>query len=386
MRAYKAEIKLTPEQITQLRRTIGVCRFIYNLYISKAKEIYRKENRFLTANEFSVWLNNEYIPDNPEKSWIKEVSSKAVKQSVRNGETAFKRFFNGKSCFPKYKKRSDQDVKMYFVKNDAKMIIQCERHRIKIPTLGFVRLKEFGYLPTDKIIRSGTVSEKAGKFYVTVLVDESSVQNNPKLKDEGIGIDLGLINLAVVSNGQIFGNKNKEEEIKKLEKKLRREQRGLSRKYENKKKRGENLLTTRSANIDNNVLRVQKLHHKISRKRQEYVRQVVSEVVKTKPNHITIEDLNVSGMMKNKHLSKAIASQNFYYFRLWLVYMCGLMGIEVRIADRFYPSSKLCSQCGSIKSDLKLKDRLYMCDCGNKIDRDLQASINLERCQKYKVV
>jgi len=389
MRAYKTEIKPTPEQISKIRRTIGVSRYVYNFYIAHNKENHKNGGKFISANDFSKWLNNDYLPNNPDESWIKEVSSKAVKQSITNAEKAYRRFFSNQGGFPKFKKKNKQQVKMYFVKTDAKTKIRCERHRLQVPTLGYVRLKEYGYLPRDKVIKSGTVSEKAGRFYVSILTDESPRVKPTTLNESGLGVDLGIKEFAVASNGQAFENKNKTGKMKKLDKKLRREQRSLSRKYEDKNekvKRGEKLLTDKSANIEKNVLRVQKLHHKISRKRQEYVRQVVSEVVKTKPKHITIEDLNVSGMMKNKHLSKAIARQNFYYFRLWLIYMCSIMGIEVRIADRFYPSSKLCSQCGSIKSDLKLKDRTYICDCGNKVDRDLQASINLERCQKYKVV
>ena len=386
MKTYRVEIKLTKEQWIKLRKTIGVCRFVYNLYISHNKTIYEQEKRFMSAYEFSNWLNNEYLPNNPDKAWIKEVSSKAVKQSIMNAEKAFKRFFDGLSGFPNYKKRRDQNIKMYFVKNDAKTIIKCERHRIQIPTLGYVRLKEYGYIPTDKIIKSGTVSEKAGRFYVTVLTDEETVQESSSLNEMGLGVDLGIRELGVTSDGQVFENKNKTKKMKKLAKKLKREQRSLSRKYENKKKRGEELQTKQSANIEKNVLRVQKLNQALSRKRHEYIRYVVSVLVKTKPRYITIEDLNVSGMMKNKHLSKAIAEQNFNYFRQWLIYKCTKMGIEVRIADRFYPSSKLCCECGKIKADLKLKDRIYKCDCGNEIDRDIQASINLERCKKYKVI
>jgi putative transposase len=274
---------------------------------------------------------------------------------------------------------------MYFVKNDAATVIKCERYKIQIPTLGNVRLKEYGYIPIDKIIKSGTVSEKAGRFYVTVLTDEETVKNNPKLNETGLGVDLGIKDFATVSSGEVYINKNKTKAMKKLEKKLKREQRSLSRKYEDKKKRGEQLPTKKSTNIEKNILRVQKLHQELSRKRQEYIRYVVSILVKTKPKYITIEDLNVSGMLKNKHLSKSISHQMFYYFRLWLIYQCVVNGIEVRIADRFYPSSKLCCVCGKTKSDLKLIDRIYECDCGNRIDRDLQASINLLNCETYRV-
>jgi putative transposase len=257
----------------------------------------------------------------------------------------------------------------------------------KDPHLGFVRLKEYGYIPIDQTIRIGTVSELAGKFYVSATTDEAPAKKQQvNLTATGIGIDLGVKEFAVASNGDMFANCNKSKEIKRLKKKLRREQRSLSRKYESKKERKEKL-TEYSAKIEKNVLRVQRLHHELSRKRREYVRYVVSVLVKTKPRYVTIEDLNITGMMKNRHLSKAIAEQNFYYFRVWLIYMCALFGIEVRVVDRFYPSSKTCCECGVIKRDLKLKDRIFECgDCGNRIDRDLQASINLERCSEYKIV
>jgi putative transposase len=387
MRAYRTEIKPTIDQISKIRRTIGTCRFIYNFYLAHNREAHENGGKFVSANDFSKWLNNEYIPSNPEKAWIKEVSSKSVKQSVVNAQTAYKRFFDKLGGFPKFKKRRNQDVKMYFVKTDAKTRIKCERHRIKIPTLGWVRLKEYGYLPQAAIIKSGTVSEKAGRYYITVLVDADGVvdtSSQPNLQKKGIGVDLGIKNFAVVSNGKVFDNINRKPKIKKLEERLRREQRSLSRKYENKKSRKEKL-TEHSANIEKNILRIQKIHQALQRKRQEYARYVVSNLVKTKPKYITIENLNISGMMKNRHLSKAIAKQNLYYFRNWLIYQCGKQGIEVRVADRFYPSSKMCCQCGHINKELELKDRTYICHCGNNIDRDLQASINLERCCDYKV-
>jgi putative transposase len=161
MKSYKTQIKLSGKQRTKLRQTIGVCRYIYNLYISRNKEIYEKEKGFIAANPFAAWLNNEYIPNNPDKTWIKDVSSKAVKQSIRNAERAFIQFFNGLSGFPKFKKKRSQNVKMYFVKNDAKKVISCERHKIKISTLGYASVKEYGYLPTDKLIKFGF--RKSGK-------------------------------------------------------------------------------------------------------------------------------------------------------------------------------------------------------------------------------
>ena len=175
LKSYKTEINPTFEQKQIINRTIGVCRFIYNFYLAHNREIYESEKRFVSGMDFSKWLNNEFIPNNSEFSWIKDVSSKSVKQSIMNAEKAFKNFFKGKSKFPKFKKKNKSNVKMYFVKTDAKAIISCERHRIKIPTLGWVRLKEKGYIPTNPnthIIKSGTVSCKAGRYYVSVLVGQ----------------------------------------------------------------------------------------------------------------------------------------------------------------------------------------------------------------------
>ncbi len=386
MRAYKTEINPTPEQKRIIQQTIGTCRYIYNFYLAHNTEIYEKEKRFVTANEFSKWLNNDFIPNNPEYSWIKGVSSKAVKQSIINAEGAFKRFFKGQSKFPKFKKKNKSNVKMYFVKTDAKTIIPCERHRIKVPTLGWVKLKEKGYIPTNKIIKSGTVSIQAGRYYVSVTVEEQTKENNQK-STEGIGIDLGLKEFVVCSNGLVKRNINKTKEVKKLEKKLKREQRCLSRKYEDFKKRNKNNEkggATRQ-NIQKQALKVQKLHQKLTHIRIDYVNKTISEVVEQKPSFITIEDLNVSGMMKNRHLSKAIAQQKLYEFRNKLTTKCKVLDIELRTVDKFFPSSKLCHECGQIKKDLKLSDRKYICDCGYVEDRDYNASLNLRDAKIYKV-
>jgi putative transposase len=337
--------------------------------------------------DFSKRLNNEYLPNNADKSWIKEVSQKSVKQSIMNAERAFKRFFKGESKFPKFKKKNKTEVKMYFVKNDAKMVIECERHRIKIPTLGWVQIKEKGYLPTDKVIKSGTVSKRAGRYYVSVLVDVSDVTLEKSDNAYGAGVDLGLKDFAVISDGTHKKNINKKSKVKKTEKRLRREQRKLSRKYEslkertNKNKKGE---ATRQ-NIQKQVIKVQKLHQKLDNIRTDYINKIVSDLAKTKPGYITIEHLNVSGMMKNKHLSKAVAQQKFYEFRVKLEHKCRQNGIELRVVDRFYPSSKLCHECGNIKSDLKLSDRIYKCTCGYEADRDYNASLNLRDAKIYKI-
>jgi len=382
MRTYKTEINPTLDQKRIIHKTIGVCRYVYNFYLAYNKEIYKKEKRFVSGMDFSKWLNNEFIPNNQEFIWIKQVGSKAVKQSIMNAETAFKRFFKKQSNFPKFKKKGKSNVKMYFPKNN-KTDWTIERHKLKIPTLGFVQLKEKGYIPINAKVMSGTVSMQAGRYYVAVLVDEQFSITTTQNSDYGVGIDIGLKEFATMSNKITKKNINKTSQVKKLEKSLKREQRCLSRKYENKK-RGE---ATKSArNIDKQKLKVQKLHQRLTNIRKDYVNQIVSELVKSKPKYITIEDLNVKGMMKNRHLSKAVAQQNFYYFRTQLESKCKQYGIELRIVSRWYPSSKTCACCGNIKKDLKLSDRVYICeDCGFEIDRDLNAAINLMNAKEYTI-
>ena len=382
LKSFKTEINPTREQKSRINRTIGTCRYVYNFYLAYNKELHDNGEKFMTGKRFSVWLNNEYIPNHPDKAWIKDAYSKAVKKSIEDGCTAFTRFFKHQSAFPNFKKKGRSDVKMYFVKNNPKDCA-CERHRIKIPTLGWVRLKEKGYIPTTKDgwkIKSGTVSIKADRYYVSVLVeipDPQAVNN----RNDGIGIDLGVKDFAILSNGKTYKNINRSARLKKLEKQLRREQRCLSRKYDNLKK-GE---VTQRANIQKQKLKVQKLHHKIDNIRTDYINKIIAEIVKTKPSYITIEDLNVSGMMKNRHLSKAVASQKFYEFRSRLKAKCDANGIELRVVDRFYPSSKLCHCCGRIKKDLKISDRIYRCACGYVEDRDFNASLNLRDAVTYEV-
>ena len=385
-RAYKTEIKPTQKQIEKINQSIGICRWLYNSYLAKNKELYEqykqglitKEKAFMSANDFDKYTNNE-VKVLDDFKWINNCGSKARKKSMCNAETAYKRFFKGQSKFPKFKKKSKSDVKLYFPKNN-KGDWKVERHRIMIPTLKNVRLKEYGYIPVGAKVISGTVSKKADRYYVSVIVDIDApiIKNTNK----GIGIDLGLKDFAICSDGNIYKNIKKTQRKRKLEKKLKREQKILSTKYEFLKKRGG---TATKSNINKKIANVQKLHHRLDNIRTDYINKTISRIVNQKPKFITIEDLNVKGMMKNKHLSKAVAEQKFYEFRNKLTTKCNALGIELRIVDRFYPSSKLCHCCGSIKKDLKLKDRIYKCECGYIEDRDYNASLNLRDCLTYKI-
>ena len=389
LKSYKTEISPTKEQAEKIRKTIGTCRFIYNLYLSKNKEEHEKTKGFVTYYSFMKWLNHEYLKENPDKLWIKEVSTTSVQKSAQDANAAFKRFFKGLQKHPKFKKKNKSDTKMYFTRYGKNDYIKCERHRIKIPSLGWVKLKEKGYIPTNHnthIIRSGAVSYKAGRYYVSVLVEEMRPERE-RLSDFGIGVDLGLKEFAVLSNGAIYKNINKAQEIRNLEKRLKREQRKMSRMYESYKKRKVVDDNCTKFNYEKQKLKVQKLYQKLTNIRDDYINKCISEIVKTKPSYITIEDLNVSGMMKNKHLSKAVQQQKFYEFRKKLTDKCKEFGIELRAVDRFYPSSKTCHNCGCIKHDLKLSERVYKCpDCGFTIDRDLNAALNLRDAKIYKVI
>lgn len=391
LRAYKVEIKPTLEQKMKINQSIGICRYLYNFYLAKNKELYQqfedglldKQHSFMSANDFDKYINNE-IKTLEEYQWINKCGSKARKKAICNAELAYKSFFKGESKFPKFKKKNKSDVKLYFPKNN-KGDWKVYRHKIMITSLKNVRLKEYGYIPINANIKSGTISKSADRYYVSILV-ETDIANPNIPTNDGVGIDLGLKEFAVISNGTFKKNINKTVTIKKLEKKLKREQRKLSRKYERLKLRDKNKKeeATRQ-NIQKQIAKVHRLHQRLSNVRTDYINKVISDIVKQNPSFITIEDLNVRGMMKNKHLSKAVAGQKFFEFRTKLTNKCNWMGIELRIVDKFYPSSKLCHECGCIKKDLKLSDRIYKCGCGYEEDRDLNASFNLRDAKIYKI-
>jgi len=380
--AYKIELNPTDLQKRKMAQTFGVCRFIYNFYLDKNKENHKNKARFISGYDFSKWLNNEFIPNNRSYLWIKDVSSKAVKRSIMNAEIAFKRFFKKQSSFPKFKKRNNKKS-FYLPKNNKKDLV-VHRHKIKLPTFGCVRLKEYGYIPIGNNAKSCVVSMDADRYYVSVIFDAKKQDITYKKICGGIGIDLGIKDTAIISDGRVFKNINKTSKIKKIEKKLKREQRAFSRKLQNKKRRKQK---SNSTNIEKNKMRIAKIYSALRRIRKEYIKHIVNSIVQVNslPIYVSIEDLNVRGMLKNKHLSDAIQKQLFYYFREYLIRRCRKYGVEARIIDRWYPSSKLCHNCGGIKSDLKLSDRKYICDCGYVEDRDINASLNIRDCKTYEI-
>ena len=383
-KAIKIELKLTVAQKIKVCQTIGTERFIYNEYIKYNQEQYELGNKFVSANDFSKYINNVYLPNNPDKKWIKDVSSKSVKQAMIYGEKAFKNFFKGLSAFPVFKKKGKNELGAYFVKNN-KTDFEFYRHKIKIPTLKFVRVKEYGYIPKNAIIKSGTITKIADRYFLSLIMEVEDTVKASNTSSKGLGVDLGIKDTAICSNGKVFKNINKTKKVKKLKKKLKREQRKMSRSVEYSKSKKIKLKECK--NFNKKKLKVQKLFYRLNCIRDDYNNKIVDEITRVKLKYITIEDLKVSNMIKNKHLSKAIQEQNFYSIRTKLINKCKERNIELRLVDTFYPSSKICSCCGNIKKDLKLNDRNYKCyNCGIEIDRDYNASINLEKAKIYRII
>ena len=382
MRTYRVEIKLTPEQRALYKKTISACKVVYNLYIEHINDCFRRNIKAMSNHSFQKWSNNEYIPKHSEKKWLKEVSSKAVMGSINNCFAALTRYYKGLGGKPKFKKASLDTTGFYFVRNDAKYVIKHNRHQIKVPTLGVVTFKEFGYIPKGSIIINGHIKKQADRYFLSVLTEDNPIQDERNDK-EGIGIDLGIKEFMVLSTGETHPNINKSKKIKKLEKSLGRQQKALSRKLEVSKKQK----TKVSNNYLKNQLQLQRLHYRLECARKSYINQCIDKVIQLRPNYITLEDLNIQGMLKNRHLSKAIKDSLLYYTKQKLLEKATKHNIEVREVDRFYPSSKTCHSCGFVKKDLALKERTYKCpSCGATINRDLNAALNLRDAKEYKVL
>lgn len=390
MKAYKTEIYPTKDQIKLIHQTCGNTRYIYNQFIAFNFKRLEKKEPIVSGYDYSKMINHD--PTIP--SWLKTVSSKALKQAIMNADAALRAYLKGDKGKPNFKKKT-KDNSFYLIGDSFKV----ERHRIFLPTLKWVRLKEYGYIPKD--ITSVTVSVKNRRYYISCL-SKTETDERITTSSEGIGIDFGLKD-QFITKDQVIPSINKSDKIRKLEKKLHREQRSLSRRYESNMtnkvyyKSGAKKGQLKSfewkrplhecKNLRKQQLIVNKLYERLSRIRTEYNRKALKSILKRKPSFIVIEDLNVKGLMKNKHLSKAISQAQWYMSRVFLQQQCEKLGIELRLAPRFYPSSKLCSNCGYKNVNLKLKDRSWECpDCHVVHNRDENAAINLEKCVDYTVL
>ena len=376
----KVQLRPNNKQLTKLFQYAGCSRFAYNWTILREQENYKLGNKFLSDNE----LRKEFtqLKKHKEYQWLSKISNNVTKQAIKDACNSYKRFFKGLSKYPKFKSKKNskqsfyQDgVKIQFTNTHVKVEGFTMSHRKNKQKLNWIKLREKGRIPTNCKYMNPRITYDGLHWFVSVSIDTENDTNSPP-NNEGIGIDLGLKDLAICSDGNIYKNINKTNKVKKMEKRKRRLQRSISRKY-NMNKRGESYKKT--SNIIKREKELLKLSKRLTNIRHNHLHQITSEIVKRKPSFICIEDLNVSGMMKNKHLSKAIQQQGLYEFRRQIEYKSDWNNITVIVADRYFPSSKLCSCCGEIKKDLKLSDRIYRCDCGNIIDRDYQASLNLKQ-------
>ena len=375
----KVQLRPNNKQLTKLFQYAGCSRFAYNWAIAREQENYKLGNKFLSDNELRKEFTKMKKLD--EYKWLTNISNNVAKQAIKDACNSYKSFFKGQTKYPKFKSKKNSkqsfyqdNIKIKFTNTHVKVEGFAGSKRPNKQKLNWIKLCEKGRIPTNcKYMNPRFIFDGLHWFVsVSIEVDE----NNGVPTNEGIGIDLGIKDLAVCSDRDTYKNINKSPKVKKLEKRKRRLQRSISRKY-NMNKEGERYKKT--SNIIKRNKEFLKVIKRLTNIRQNHLHQITSEIIKRKPSFICIEDLNVSGMMKNKHLSKAIQQQGFYEFRRQIEYKSAWNNIPVIIADRFFPSSKLCSCCGEIKKDLKLSDRIYRCDCGNIIDRDYQASLNLKQ-------
>ena len=377
IKSIKVRLHPNNNQLTKLFQYANCARFAYNWAINREQENYKRGNKFLSDNE----LRKEFTQLKHQKhEWLKQVSNNVPKQAIKDACNTYKRFFKGQCRYPKFKSKKRSKLSFYqdnvaikFTDTHVKVAGFSVSKRRNKQQLNWIRLCEKGRIPTDCKYMNPRFTYDGIYWYVSVSIEVPNTSNTTT--NDGVGIDLGLKDLAICSDGSMYPNINKTQRLKKLEKRKRRLQRSVSRRYEFNKK-GSSYCKTR--NIIKGEHKLLKVTKRLTNIRHNHLNQVTSEIVKRKPSFICIEDLNVSGMMKNKHLSKAIQQQSFHEFRRQIEYNARWNNIPVIIADRFFPSSKLCSCCGEIKKDLKLSDRIYRCDCGNVIDRDFQASLNLK--------
>ena len=391
MKAYKTEIYPTKAQIELIHKTFGCTRYIYNKYVHHNLNNLKSGLPFTSAYDYSKQVNHD--PNTP--VWLKEVPSKAVKQALIYADRAFQNYFKKRTGLPRFKKKGLHNS-FYLIGT-----LKVERHRVFVPVLKWLRLKEFGYIPQN--ISSVTISMKNNRYYISCRTKETVTDERISLSDDNMGIDFGLKDQFITEH-KVIPSVNKTKRVKQLEKQLRRAQRALSRKYEanmtNKVyyqtgiKKGQLRSykwikpLTECKNIQKQKLKVARIHERLTRIRTNYNQKALRTLIlERKPSSITIEDLAIRNLMKNRHLSKAISQAQWYQSRIYIKQLCDKYGIELRLVDRFYPSSKLCSNCGYKNKDLKLHERVWTCDeCGSTHHRDINAAINLGKSKTYTVL
>ena len=369
IKSIKIRLSPTKEQEELMFQSVGIARFAYNWGLSKWEEMYKegiKPSKAKIRKEF-----NNSIRKNDDFKWLYNVSGQITAQAFADLEDAYKNFFDGLAQRPKFKNKK-KSKKSFYVRYDA---IKFSNNRVNIEKIGKVKYSSNYKIPKlDKYTNPRCHFD--GKYWYLTFGFEHGESQASLNEDLSIGIDLGISHLAIVNHlDKPIKNINKSKEVRRLKKKLKRLQRQVSRKYEMNKK-GSKFVKT------NNIIKLERqiklVHRRLNNIRNNHIHQATSKIIKLNPYRVVMEDLNVSGMMENKHLAEKIAEQKFYEFKRQMKYKCKFNKIEFALADRWYPSSKACSCCKNIKKDLKLSDRTYICnECGLVIDRDKNASINL---------
>ena len=375
------------KQKTKLFQYANTARFAYNWALGKEQENYKNGGKFISdgdlRKEFTqLKKTNDYF-------WLNNVSNNVTKQAIKDACEAYRNFFKGYTKFPRFKSKKhsvpkfyQDNLKIQFTDTHVKVEGFANSKKKNKQKLNWIRLAEHGRIPTDCKYYNPRIKYDGFNWYITVGVDCKPINNISKTN--GIGIDLGIKDLAICSDGNTYKNINKTEKVKQLEKRKRRLQRSISRKYELNKKGGRYCKTNNIIKSEKELL---KLNHRLTNIRHNYIHQTTSEIIQRKPSYITIEDLNVKGMMKNKHISKSVQQQCLYEVARQLQYKCSWNGIELRQVSRWYPSSKTCHECGYINKELKWYHRTYRCPiCGYVEDRDYNASLNLRDMNEYKII
>ena len=378
-KSYKVRLEPNNKQHARMMQYAGAARFAYNWALEQQDKNHKAGGKFLSDCD----LRKQFTQYKQTNQWLYNISNAVTAQAINDACLAYQRFFKKQSNFPKFKSRKrskpsffQNGWKIKFTSTQVKIEKIADSTRKNKQKLNWVKLSEINRIPEANSYLNPRITFDGLHWYISVGVEhpDDSVRVPT---GQGVGIDLGIKELAVCSDGHTYKNINKTDRVRKLEKAKRRQQRQISRKYE-KNKQGNKYVKTK--NIEKAELKLLKKTHKITNIRKDYLHKVTTDIVKREPSFIVLEDLNVSGMMKNKHIAKSVQQQNFYKLREILTYKAERSGIKLVIADRFYPSSKLCSNCGAIKHNLKLTERTYLCNnCGLEVDRDLNASLNLYR-------
>lgn len=383
-KSYKVELAPSEFQKHIFERDFEVCRMVHNLYLSKALEQIEKYGRYGDYERFLDWFYKTYLEENG-KGFVKDFSRIAVLRVCRNLDGNLSKYLDGKAGKPKMKRLGTGRISLY-VTNLTKRgeFIQVKEREVLLPGYGWNRLKEWGYIPVstgNNRIINAVVSKDIDRYYVSVTLEiiedtfsVGSGEYRGKLKGEPIGVDLGLINYATLSDGRVFPNINKTRRVEILEKRAERQQRALRRKIQRN-----------SANYERNRVALLKTYRRLRNIRGNFLNELVAEIVKTNPKYVAIEDLGVSELMGKRNFARSVQHVMFYEFRTRLLKKCSSRGIEVRIVNRYYPSSKMCHNCGRIKRNLKLSERVYSCECGFSADRDYNASLNIRDANNYTI-